>query len=124
MQITEVKVSLRDYPGNVRAYVSITFDSAFVVKRAKIITKPVTKLPTGEYTKDGVTPLAPDAIVIDDKLYTVAMPSDRNPKTGKWDDIAHPINAETRAMMEKAIFDKYFEELENAKNNPTEKTEE
>ena len=42
----------------------------------------------------------------------IAMPSRKYPN-GEYRDVAHPINAETRAMFEKAILDEY-------KNTPDE----
>ena len=32
-------------------------------------------------------------------------------KTGEYKDIAHPINSDTREKIQKAILDKYFEEI-------------
>jgi stage V sporulation protein G len=83
MEITEVRV----FPVNedkLRAYVTITLDGCFVVRDLKVI--------------HGTTGLF------------VAMPAKRR-KDGTFKDIAHPLNAETRAWMEKAILAEYEREL-------------
>ena len=83
MKITEVKV----YPVNedrLKAYVSLTIDDCFIIRDLKII--------------DGNTGLF------------VAMPSKKR-KDGQFKDIAHPINQDTRAEIEKMIFDAYEAEI-------------
>jgi stage V sporulation protein G len=85
MVITEVKV----FPVNeerLKAYVSITIDNAFVVRDLKII-----QGPSGLF---------------------VAMPSKKR-KDGQFRDIAHPLNQETRAMIEDAVFEAYENQLKN-----------
>ena len=79
MEITEVKVTLRDEE-KLKAFASITFDNAFVVRGLKVIA--------------GV------------KGYFVSMPS-RKRKDGSHQDIAHPINNEMRKKIEDAILDEY-----------------
>ena len=83
MKITEVKI----FPVNedrLKAYVTITLDASFVVRDLKII-----QGPGGLF---------------------VAMPSKKR-KDGQFRDIAHPLNQETREMIEDAIFDAYENEL-------------
>ncbi len=83
MEVTEVKV----FPVNeekLKAYATITFDSCFVVRDLKIIS--------------GETSLF------------VAMPSKKK-KDGTFKDIAHPLNNETRGMIEKAIIAEYEKEI-------------
>ncbi len=85
MNITEVKV----FPVNedrLKAYVSITFENCFVVRDLKII-----QGPTGLF---------------------VAMPSKKR-KDGQFRDIAHPLNQETRQMIEDAVFRAYENELKS-----------
>lgn len=85
MKITEVKV----FPVNeerLKAYVSITLDDCFVVRDLKII-----QGPSGLF---------------------VAMPSKKR-KDGQFRDIAHPLNQETRAMIEDMIFETYENQLRN-----------
>ena len=85
MEITEVKV----YPVNeerLKAYVSLTFDNCFVVRDLKII--------------NGTGGLF------------VAMPSKKR-KDGQFKDIAHPLNQETRKMIEDAVFKAYEDEVKS-----------
>ena len=72
MQVTEVRVFPVD-EDKLRAYVTITFDHCFVIRDLKII-----RGTTG---------------------FFVSMPSKKR-KDGTYKDIAHPINNETRAMIE------------------------
>jgi len=83
MEITEVRLTLRS-EDRLKAFVSITFDDAFVVRGLKVI--------------EGNTDLF------------VAMPSRRR-KDGEFRDIAHPINNETRQMIEDAVFQEYRRQL-------------
>ena len=79
MQVTGVKVSLRDEE-MVRAYVDIVLDDCFVVRDLRII-----------HSSRG---------------YLVAMPS-RTRRDGKRVDIAHPITAEARRMIEETVMAEY-----------------
>ena len=85
MNITDVKIRKINAEGKMKAVVSVTFDEVFVVHDIKII--------------EGA-----------DKLF-VAMPSKKTPD-GEYRDIAHPINAETREMLQTKIIAK-FEEVKN-----------
>lgn len=83
MEITDVKV----HPVNedkLKAYVTIVLDNCFVVRDIKII--------------DGNAGLF------------VAMPSKKR-KDGQFRDIAHPLNQETRELIENRIFDEYEREV-------------
>ncbi len=84
MVITDVKVRRIQSDGKMKAVVSITIDDMFVVHDIKII--------------EGINGLF------------VAMPSK---KIGDADyrDIAHPINSETRAYLQKVIFEAYDKEI-------------
>lgn len=82
MDITEVRV----FPVNeekLKAYATITFDDCFVVRDLKVI--------------NGNSGLF------------VAMPSKKR-KDGTFKDVAHPLNNEFRAKIEKAVLDTYDKE--------------
>jgi stage V sporulation protein G len=79
MRVTQVSVFLVN-DNNLKAYVTLTFDDCFVIRDVKII-----RGPTG---------------------YLMAMPSKKQ-KDGVRRDIAHPINAETRKMIEEAVMAEY-----------------
>ena len=83
MEITEVKV----FPVNedkLKAYITIILENCFVVRDLKVIS--------------GATGLF------------VAMPSKRR-KDGVYKDIAHPLNQQTRTVMEKRVLEAYLEEI-------------
>lgn len=84
MQITDVRVRRIAKEGKMKAIVSITIDGEFVVHDIKVI--------EGE------------------KGLFIAMPSHRM-GDGEYRDIAHPINSETRDMIQGVILDKYEEML-------------
>ncbi|MDR1530671.1 MAG: septation regulator SpoVG [Clostridiales bacterium] len=84
MKITNVKVRKIMKEGRMKSVVSVTFDNEFVVHDIKVI--------------EG-----------DSGLF-IAMPS-RKTLEGNFRDIAHPINAETRALIQTCILEKYSEAL-------------
>lgn len=84
MEITEIKVKPVTDANKMKAIVSVTFDNVFVVHDIKVI--------------EG-----------NSKLFT-AMPS-RRTTDGQFKDIAHPITAEMRNLIEEKILEKYNEAL-------------
>jgi len=86
MEVTEVRVFPVD-EDKLRAYVTITLDHCFVVRDLKII-----RGTTG---------------------YFVSMPSKKR-KDGTYKDIAHPINIETRKMIEEQIITEYRKTVPDA----------
>ena len=84
MNITDVRVRKIAKEGKMKAVVSITLDNVFVVHDIKVI--------EGE------------------KGMFIAMPS-KKASDGEYRDIAHPINSETRAHMQKVILEAYEKSL-------------
>ena len=82
MQITDVRVRKVAKEGKMRAVVSITIDDEVVVHDIKVI--------------EGA------------KGLFIAMPS-RKASDGEYRDIAHPINSDTRDMIQKLILKAYEE---------------
>ena len=80
MQITDVRIRQVAKEGKMKAVVSITLDDEFVVHDIKVI--------------DG------------DKGLFIAMPSRRTGE-GDYRDIAHPINSDTRVMLQDVILEAY-----------------
>ncbi|MBF4695638.1 septation regulator SpoVG [Fusibacter ferrireducens] len=80
MNITDVRIRKLREEGKMKAVVSLTFDNAFVVHDIKVI--------------EGQNGLF------------VAMPS-RKVGESDYRDIAHPINQETRSMIQDIIFEEY-----------------
>ncbi len=80
MQVTDVRVRKIAKEGKMKAVVSITLDDVFVIHDIKVI--------EGE------------------KGLFIAMPSKKS-SDGEYRDIAHPINSETRSMIEHIILTEY-----------------
>ena len=79
MEITEVKVFPAN-EGKLKGYATIIFDGCFIVRDMKIIKS--------------------------DKGLFVSMPS-RRKKDGSFKDIVHPLNADTRKMIEEKVIEEY-----------------
>ena len=80
MQITDVRIRKVAKEGKMKAVVSITIDNEFVVHDIKVIEG-----------KKGLF---------------IAMPS-RKAADGEYRDIAHPINSDTRNMIQTLILEQY-----------------
>lgn len=85
MNITDVRVRKLDNATRMKGSASVTFDDAFVVHDIKIIE-----------SANGLF---------------VAMPSKRL-HDGNYTDIAHPINADTRDLIQKAVLDAYEKQVD------------
>ncbi|MDH3258084.1 MAG: septation regulator SpoVG [Deltaproteobacteria bacterium] len=92
MEITEVKVFPVQNDERLKAYATIIFDDCFIVRDLKIIKG-------------------------NEGLF-VAMPSKKR-KDGTYRDTAHPLNNDTRSMIEKAVLTEYENELKNLDQQPT-----
>ena len=88
MEITDIRV-FPVHEEKLKAYVTITLDSCFVIRDLKII--------------HGNTGLF------------IAMPAKRR-KDGTYRDIAHPLNAVTRDRMEKTILLAYERQIQNSRD--------
>jgi stage V sporulation protein G len=82
MKITDVKVFPVD-EDKLKAYATITFENCFIVRDLKVISG--------------------------NKGYFIAMPSKKR-KDGTFRDVAHPLNSETRKMIEDAVLEVYQRE--------------
>lgn len=79
MKITEVKVFPAN-EGRLKGYATMVFDDCFIVRDMKIIES--------------------------DEGFFVSMPS-RRKKDGTFKDIVHPLNAETRELIEQEVIKEY-----------------
>lgn len=86
MEITEIRVHLRTEE-KLKAFVTVTFDHCFVVRNMKIIES--------------------------EKGVILCMPSRKTPD-GTYKDVAHPISAGFRSLLEKKVFACYEEERRKA----------
>ena len=80
MQITDVRLRKVNSENRMKAVASVTFDNEFVIHDIKVIE-----------SANGLF---------------IAMPSRKTPNV-EFKDIAHPINAETREKVQKAILEAY-----------------
>lgn len=85
MNITDIRVRKITKEGKLKAIVSITIEDVFVVHDIKVI--------EGE------------------KGMFIAMPS-KKATDGEYRDIAHPINSETRDMLQRMILERYEQALD------------
>ena len=85
MEITEVKVFPAKDDGRLKAYATIVFDNAFIIRDLKVI--------------EG------------HKGLFVSMPS-RKRKDGTFRDVVHPLNPETRRLIEERVVDEYKRVME------------
>src|SRR3990172_6866803 len=79
MEITEVKVFPAN-EGRLKGYATMVFDNCFIVRDMKIIKS--------------------------DEGFFVSMPS-RRKKDGSFKDIVHPLNVETRQLIEDKVIEEY-----------------
>jgi stage V sporulation protein G len=84
MNITDVRVRKINTEGKMKAVVSVTFDNAFVVHDVKVV--------------EGMNGIF------------VAMPSRKTPE-GEFRDIAHPISAAAREVIQTAVLKAYQETI-------------
>ena len=84
MDITDVRIRKINQDGRMKAIVSVTFDNAFVVHDVKVV--------------EGTNGLF------------VAMPSRKTPE-GEFRDIAHPISANAREIIQTAVLKAYEEAI-------------
>ena len=82
MQITDVRLRKVNSENRMKAVASVTFDNEFVIHDIKVI------------------------VIESQNGLFIAMPSRKTPN-GEFKDIAHPINAETREKIQKAILEAY-----------------
>ncbi|HZK86117.1 MAG TPA: septation regulator SpoVG [Desulfosporosinus sp.] len=84
MNITDVRIRKINTQGKMKAVVSVTFDDAFVVHDVKVV--------------EGMNGIF------------VAMPSRKTPE-GDFRDIAHPISAAAREVIQTAVLKAYQEAI-------------
>lgn len=94
MEITEIRITVRN-EDRLKAFVTVTFDKCFAVRNMKIVQG--------------------------DKGLMLCMPSRKLPD-GTFKDVAHPINAEFRAYLEKQVFAAYQKELTAGGSPPPQAT--
>ena len=94
MKIGDIRIrEVRNPEGKLKAVASVTIDDCFVVHDIKIFER--------------------------EEGFAIAMPS-RKTTDGKYKDIAHPLNTETREMLQKLILGEYERFVREGGDKPTE----
>jgi len=124
VEITEVRVKLMDEPGErLKAFCSITFDNAFVVRDLKIIegaSGPFVAMPSRKLTahcpRCGCKNHLRAAYCNQCGLRLEAQPAakDAEGREKLYADIAHPINSECREMIQRRVIEAFEEEKRRA----------
>ena len=128
MEITEVRVFPR-VKGNkkLKAYVTVTFDDSFVVRNVKVIDGSkglFVAMPSRKIQKPCLRCRRSNSIGAKFCNYCgAALESNRYPNAGdkqqETKDIAHPINQDFRAYMEKKVLEAYDSEIKNPSYRPS-----
>jgi len=88
VKVTQVRVFPVENQDRLKAYATIVFDSCFIVRDLRIIQG--------------------------NKGLFVAMPSKKG-RDGRYSDIAHPLNQQTRDMIEAAVLQAFQEQVKEKK---------
>lgn len=125
MNITEIRVKLTNDPRNkLKAFCSVTFDNAFVVRDLKVIEGahgPFVAMPSRKLTDrcprcGGKNHLrAAFCNNCGGKLDPDRAPKDARGRARLHADLAHPINRECRLALHRAIIEAMAEEVERSK---------
>ncbi len=85
MKITDVNLKVLTKDATTKAIASMTLDNCFVIHNIKVLD-------------------------VNGNIF-VAMPS-KKISDGNFKDLAHPINKETRSLVETAVLDKYYQTVQ------------
>ena len=125
MQITEVRIKLMEEPGErLKAFCSITFDDCFVIRDLKIIegtNGPFVAMPSRKLTSHCPKCSTKNHLrasfcnqcggrLADDRAV-----KDADGRAKLYADIAHPINADCREMIQERVISEFHEERERAR---------
>jgi stage V sporulation protein G len=124
VEITEVRVKLMDEPGErLRAFCSVTFDDAFVVRDLKIIegaSGPFVAMPSRKLTahchqcgcKNHLRAAYCNQCGV--RLREQPAAKDEEGRSKLYADIAHPINSSCREMIQNRVIEAFDEEQRRA----------
>lgn len=142
MEITEVRIFLRDNPSTkLRAYATITFDNAFVVRNIKVIEgnkglfvampsrrieEACPKCGAKNSLRSKYCNQCGSQLPQKENNFThehhehlePGMPGERTDHRSEHRDIAHPINMETREYIQKKILEAYDKEKAQKPEGP------
>ena len=125
MQITEVRIKLMEEPGErLKAFCSITFDDCFVIRDLKIIegtNGPFVAMPSRKLTSHCPKCSTKNHLRASfcnqcgGRLSEDRAVKDADGRAKLYADIAHPINAECREMIQERVISEFHEERERAR---------
>ncbi|MEN6497399.1 MAG: SpoVG family protein [Thermoguttaceae bacterium] len=124
MEITEVRIKLMEEPGErLKAFCSITFDDAFVVRDLKIIegsNGPFVAMPSRKLTAHCGNCRAKNHLraafcnQCGARLKEIQTLRDEEGRAKLYADIAHPINSACREMIQQRVIQAFTEERQRA----------
>jgi len=124
VQITEVRIKLMEEPGErLKAFCSVTFDDAFVVRDLKIIegtSGPFVAMPSRKLTAHCPSCRSKNHLraahcnQCGTRLKEAPALRDEEGRTKLYADIAHPINSGCREMIQNRVIEAYQEERARA----------
>jgi stage V sporulation protein G len=133
MEITEARIKLIEHPGDrLKAFCSVTFDNAFVIRDLKIIegSKGIfVAMPSRKITDHCIKCGGKNSVQskfcceCGTKLDSNRGEKNMNGRVKLYADIAHPINSQTRDMIQQKVLQSYKEEVERSEEpgyKPTE----
>ncbi len=125
MQITEVRIKLMESSEDrLRGFCSVTFDDCFVVRDLKIIegnNGPFVAMPSRKLTSNCHKCRTKNHLRArfcnhcGAKLPNEVIPHDADGRARLYADIAHPVNAACREMIQSRVIDDFYGELELSK---------
>lgn len=125
MEITEIRIKLMEEPGErLRAFCSITFDGAFVIRDLKIIegtNGPFVAMPSRKLTARCPQCRAKNHLRAQFcnqcglRLNSDRAPRDEDGRSKLYADIAHPINSGCREMIQERLVAAYHDEVARSK---------
>jgi stage V sporulation protein G len=133
MEITEVRISLRETEGKrLKAYATVTFDNSFVVRNIKVVEGNqglFVAMPARKMKQ--FCPRCGKRVDVGSKFCNWCgvqlSPPPRElsqNRQGTHQDLAHPINQEFRDYLQSKVLDAYYQEKEAQKKTTEEKSKE
>ncbi len=123
MEITEVRISLREGEKKLKAYVTVTFDNSFVVRNIKVVEGNqglFVAMPARKMKQ--FCPRCGRKVDVGSKFCSscgVQLPFPprdlTKDKQSTHQDLAHPINQEFRDYLQSKVLDAYYQEKEAPK---------
>jgi len=127
MEITEVRIALKDSPDKkLKAYATVTFDNSFVVRNIKVIegtnglfiAMPSRRVkqpcPKCGFKNELRSKYCNQCAASLSASVKITAPEEASPSQSEHKDIAHPITQEFREYLQKKVLQAYEQEKGNA----------